>query len=109
MLKKLISFFPTKMPIGVDEFNAWAADVIMLSNTPDNSSTRFSLCVMIMHRPATEWCKSKRFYAKQLYKAAVNEVAHSMAQGYKEAQRLSAVSDINDQTKIIEAVKSQVV
>lgn len=105
MLNLILSFFPTKMPKGINEFNAWAANVIALSGTPDNSSTRFALSVMIMHRPITEWRKSKRFFAKQLYKAAVNEVAHAMAQGYKEAQRLSVVGS-DEAPKVIEAVKN---
>lgn len=88
----LLSFIPTKLPIGREEFNEWAAAIIRLAKVPDNSSTRFALGVMIMHRPPTESSKPKRFFAKQLYKAAVNEVAHALISEIKEEQQREKVA-----------------
>lgn len=90
MLKTLLSFIPTKLPIGRTAMDKWSKEIIQLAGVPDNSSTRFALGVMIMHRPPHESAKSKRFFAKQLYKAAVNEVAHTLISEIKEQQQKEA-------------------
>lgn len=89
MLKWVLSFFPTLLPVGVTAFGKWATDVIKLSGAPDNSSTRFALCVMLMHRGDKRigFREPKRHYAKLLYKASINEVVHSVAQEIKANQQ----------------------
>lgn len=89
-IEHILSVLPTRLPIGREAFNRWAESVIRLSGVPDSTSTRFALGVMIMHRPATESSKPKRFFAKQLYKAAASEVAHAVISEIKEAQHKEA-------------------
>lgn len=84
------SFLPTLFPIGEKAQEKWAKDVVSLSGVPDNSSTRFALAVMILHRPPYECRKPKRYFANMLYKAAANEVAHAVAEKLKKAQKDAA-------------------
>lgn len=86
MIKFLASFFPTSLPHGATEFNTWADDILSLAKCPDNDSTRFALAVMILHCGSTEAYKPKHFFVSCLNKAAANEVANDVAQGFKRKQ-----------------------
>jgi hypothetical protein len=89
LIKLLLARFPSKLPIGVTEQARWASDIIYLAGPgiPDNSSTRFALAVMVLHLGSTQSRKPKLFFARQLFKAAANEIAHGVAQQYKEKQK----------------------
>jgi len=85
--KYILSFFPTSLPHGVEQFNAWANDILGFAKCPDNDSTRFALAVMILHCNSTEDTKPKRYFVKALNKAASNEIANDIAQGFKRKQQ----------------------
>jgi hypothetical protein len=82
----LLSFFPTSLPQGVEEFNAWASDVIILADVPDNRSTRFAAATMVLHLDPTTDRKPKRYFAKALRKGAANEVVSFVIQDLKAKQ-----------------------
>lgn len=87
LFKYVLSFFPTSLPHGVDEFNSWANDILGFAKCPDNDSTRFALAVMILHCNSTEDTKPKRYFVRALNKAASNEIANDIAQGFKRKQQ----------------------
>lgn len=87
MFKRLLSYFPTKLPHGMAEFERWSKDIISLSRAPDNESTRFAVAVMILHMDAGEDSKPKHWFVKKLNKAACNELANKIAMDLKEAQK----------------------
>jgi hypothetical protein len=87
MLEYILSFLPTKLPIGREDFNVWSASVIRLAGVPDNHTTRFALGVILMHFEVAKYTPTKRFFAKQLRKGAANEVAHAVISEIKEEQK----------------------
>lgn len=94
VFKKALAWAPTKLPIGVEEFNAWAQDILATYDFPDNDSTRWALGAMIMHLGQTDACKPKRFFGLALHAAAAKQVAGGVFQDIKnkqlEAQKAAA-------------------
>lgn len=87
LLHVLLSYFPTKLPHGMTEFEEWSRSIIAMSHCPDNESTRFTVAVMILHMDAAEDRKPKRFFVKKLNKAAANQCADAVATKLKEDQK----------------------
>lgn len=82
----ILSFLPTPLPTGATEFEKWSTDILGQAKCPDNDSTRFALAVMVLHCNSTEATKPKRYFVRCLNKAAANELANDVAQGFKKKQ-----------------------
>lgn len=83
----LLSFIPTKLPIGMDEFNDWAASVLALTGLPDNDSTRFALAGMIAYQKPDRFYTPKRLFALMMLKAAANQIGGAVMYELKEKQK----------------------
>lgn len=86
LLKVLLSYIPTKLPISDSEFEAWAADILALTGFPDNDSMRFALCTMILHSKQGVYRVPKQVFAVQLKRAAANQAAGNAMQALKDKQ-----------------------
>lgn len=75
LLLKLLSFFPSKLPLGMSDFKAWADEVVELAELPINDTMHWTLANMLIESDKLSDAKPKRFYVKRLRKAAVNQVA----------------------------------
>lgn len=75
MLLLIKSFLPRKLPTGLTAFNAWIADIVAISGLPDNTSTRQTAAMFILHLPPALGYLSIRKISNQLIKAAANQVA----------------------------------
>ncbi len=100
--ERLLSYFPTKLPHGMSEFESWSKSIIGLSRVPDNDSTRFAVAVMILHMDPSEDSKPKHWFVKKLNKAATNELAHGISMQIKKRQEEraaaeKAASDVSNQ------------
>ena len=88
LLKVIRSYFSSPLPMGRAEWNAWTQEIIDLSGMPDNDSSRFALSAMIMHLGPKNGMPQdkmpKRYFVKNLRKAAANEVAHAMLSELKD-------------------------
>lgn len=93
LFKILKSFLPRRLPTGLGEFNEWVSDVILVSNLPDNSSTRHLAATFILHTPPNVAYLSIRNISNQLLKAAAYQVAMQVT---KDTDPKKA---INEQTK----------
>jgi hypothetical protein len=106
------SFVPEALPIGRDEFNAWATRIFELSDVPDNDSTRFALAVMIMHLTATDAKKAIHYFVKTLHKGAANEVANAILVELKAKQQAAATAlktEAANGLKVVQTVANEVV
>lgn len=97
LVEKLLSFVPTPLPHGMDEFTEWSRSIISLSRAPDNESTRFAVAVMILHMDAGEDRKPKHWFVKKLNKAATNELANAIAMDIKKKQQERVAQEAKDQ------------
>lgn len=90
-LKSILSHFPTKLPVGMNEFNAWADSVIELSGKfADDDSLRFALASMVIHADAKHGSFPKAKFVAQLRKSAANQVASQVFQDIKVKQAEAA-------------------
>lgn len=87
LLRILLSFIPTPLPVGMEEFKEWQSSILSLSKVPDNESTRFAVSVMIMHLGPAEDYKAKRYFIKALNKSAANEIANAVCLDLKAKQK----------------------
>lgn len=88
LFKILSSYFPSKLPVGVAEFDKWANSIIYLSgHYADLDSMKFALATMIMHLGAQKASISKQYFVRSLRKTASNQVAAQIFQDIKEKQK----------------------
>ncbi len=90
-LKKLLnSTFEEKsepLPIGLTEFDAWAAKIIAAAGIPDNDSTRFALSTMVLYvDQGTDRVPAEHFITR-LRKGASNETVSQVMHDLKEKQK----------------------
>jgi|ERR1019366_10357905 hypothetical protein len=88
LLKRLLSYLPTKLPVGLTEFNTWADSIIELSGQyADSDSMRFAIASMVIHLPSGTGAISKNHFVKGLRKSAANQVASQVFQDVKQRQQ----------------------
>lgn len=90
LAKLLLAFIPTRLPIGMSEFDNWSNDIIELSGLPDNDSVRFALASAIMHGKSDGAYVSKFYFVKLMLKGAANQIAHAKFQALKQEQEAKA-------------------
>lgn len=74
-IKRVRCFFPSRLPQGMKEFNQFVADVAELSDLPNNLRLRTVISMFILKLPPEMISFPKWRLAKQLKKAAANQVA----------------------------------
>lgn len=82
----LLALLPSRLPIGMEEFDKWATDVLALTKLPDNDSTRFALASTIPHQKAESFYVSKFKFACLLQKSAANQIGGAVMHEMKEKQ-----------------------
>jgi thiamine pyrophosphate-dependent acetolactate synthase large subunit-like protein len=88
LVKRLLSYLPTKLPVGLTEFHAWADSIIELSGKyADEDSLKFALASMILHIDAKVASISKNYFVNNLRKVAANQVAGQVFQDIKTKQQ----------------------
>lgn len=87
LIKRLLSYFPTPLPVGLSQFNTWADSIIELSGDyADRDSMTFAIASMVIHLPAGTASVPKNFFVKSLRKSAANQVASQVFQDIKSKQ-----------------------
>lgn len=89
--RKIKSFFPSRLPVGMTEFNAWAKDIQELYDLPDHVATTWALSSMIVSLPPTksgwsQFYKSKRYFGVCALKSMSNQIAAAVMQDLKDQQ-----------------------
>lgn len=107
-LKLILSYLPSKLPVGVTEFNAFADSIIELTGPfADPDSMKWAIANNIIHLPATTSHKAKQYFVRSLRKAAANQVASFIFQDIKlkqqerAAQEAAAAAKVDTDVKIL--------
>jgi hypothetical protein len=88
VIKRILSKFPTDLPVGLTEFNKWADSIIELSGEyADRDSMRFAIASQVIHLPHTVSSKPKDYFVRAMRKAAANQIASAVFQEIKLAQQ----------------------
>jgi hypothetical protein len=85
--KKLLSYVPFSVPVGMSQYEKWAAEIIELTNLPATSdSQKFVICTMLLHADSSRDLISKNYFVKRLRKTAANQVVSQALQDLKQKQ-----------------------
>ena len=85
--KRLLSRIPTKLPVGLSQFDAWTKEIIELSGQfADETSIRFVLASELMHSDAKKGSVPKHYFVSRCRKLAANQTAGYILQEIKAAQ-----------------------
>jgi len=87
LLKRILSRLPSKLPVGVKEFEKFADDIIELSgNYADRDSMSFAVASMIIHADARHGALPKNYFVVRMRKSAANQIASQVFQEIKSKQ-----------------------
>jgi hypothetical protein len=89
--------FPSKLPVGVTEFDHFVSSIISVYKLPDFPSYRHAVAAAIMHLGPQETSKPKVFFAKSLKKSMANQVAFEMIQKIKDEEKKKAEETLLEQ------------
>lgn len=87
LLHKLVHFFPSRLPIGLTEFNTWADDIIDTYGAPKNDTSKWALATAIMHLDASNAYKPKRYFGKVMIKGMCNQIVYAFMADVKAKQQ----------------------
>jgi hypothetical protein len=107
-IKRLLSHFATKLPVGLSEFESWADSIIELSGPyADRDSMVFAISSALIHADAKHGSLPKKYFVDRLRKAAANQVASQAFQDIKIRQQKAAeaqkAAEEQQQAKQVEA------
>ncbi len=84
LIKRLLSYVPTLLPVGLTSFYTWADSILELSGQyADKESMQFAIASMVIHLPAGKAYCSKNHFVAGLRKSAANQVASQVFQEIK--------------------------
>lgn len=87
LLKRMLSLLPSKLPVGLSQFDPWANSIIELSGQfADLDSMKFALASQVLHLGAQRSSVPKNFFVQSMRKAAANQVASQVFQDIKQRQ-----------------------
>ena len=87
LLKRLLSYLPTPLPVGKTAWDAFITDLIELSGQyADRDSMEFAISSTLIHADAKYGSLPKNYFVQRLRKAAANQVASQAFQDIKSRQ-----------------------
>lgn len=87
VVKRILSYLPTKLPVGMTAFEKFCDEVIELSGQfADRDSMVYAIASMVIHAPSTSGYITKNRLVNQLIKSAANQVASQKFQELKMKQ-----------------------
>lgn len=101
LIKLFRSLFPSKLPVGMEEFEAWAQDFEQTFSLPtkDKDTVRFVLTTAIMHLGPQVAHKSKVYFYLTLRAGAAKQVAGAVFHDIKLRQQEAARKAQEEATK----------
>lgn len=107
LLKRLLSYLPSKLPVGTAQFDKFASDIIELSGPyADVDSMRFAIASMLIHADARHGSLSKHYFVVRLRKSAANQISSQVFQDIKAKQQ--AAHEAAEKAKLVEDTTPQV-
>lgn len=87
-LKRILSYLPTKLPVGLAAFHKFANDIIELSGPyADEDSMKFAIASQIIHLDSNRGSVTKNRIVKAMRKSAANQIASQVFQDIKTKQQ----------------------
>lgn len=79
LVLRIIGLIPSRLPVGMKEFDTWAGEVLFLAQLPDNATTRGALAASTFHSNGKGFggYQSKWKVAMGMIKGASNQVCHA--------------------------------
>jgi hypothetical protein len=107
LFKRLLSRFPSRLPVGKSQYDKFESDVLDLSGRfADETSMRFALASMMIHAPSDKGSLSKNYFVVRLRKSAANQVASQVFQDIKlEQEKARTVTDTTAQTVDVPTIR----
>src|SRR5271154_5502997 len=88
LIKRLLSYFPSDLPVGVPQLEKFIDDIIELSgNYADRDSMAFAIDSILIHAPSHKGALSKNYFVVRLRKSAANQIASQSFQDIKIRQQ----------------------
>ncbi len=89
LYRQVRGLFPSKLPIGYAQFDAWADSIINTYKMPTDhrDSILWSLSNMIMHMGPKDAYKSKFYFFLMLHASATKQIAHGIFNEVKTRQK----------------------
>ncbi len=93
LVKYLLSFLPSKLPVGMQAFLDFGDSIVDLSGEfADRKSMKWAIATMIMHLGPQRDRISKQYFVKSLRKTAANQVAQAYMIQLKEEQKAAELA-----------------
>jgi hypothetical protein len=102
LIKLLLSYLPTKLPVGLKEFYTFADDIIELSGPyADRDSMTFAIASQLIHLDHLKSAIPKQYFVRSLRKSAANQIASQVFQDIKtkQAEALAAKQQAEETAK----------
>jgi lysophospholipase L1-like esterase len=97
--KRALSLVPTKLPIGMTEFVAWADSIIELAGPiADKDSMQWVIASTLINLGPQCSCVAKNHFVRTLRKAAASQVAGQVFQDIKNKQKEAAQAAVTAQS-----------
>lgn len=95
LVKRILSHLPTKLPVGLPQFDKWVNEVIELSGQfADETSMRFVLASELLHSDAKKGSVPKHYFVSRCRKLAANQTAGYILQEIKAAQEAQKAAEL---------------
>ncbi len=86
IFKHTRGFFPSALPVGVDQFNGFADSIFDLYGLPNLPSYKHAIASIVMHLGPTTAYKSKFFFSLTIKKSMANQIAYEVIQSLKKLE-----------------------
>lgn len=107
-VKRFLSYFPSKLPVGLPQFNKWTTEIIELSGQfADETSMRFVLASELMHSDAKRGSVPKNYFVSRCRKLAANQTAGYILQEIKAAQEADRLKQQAEATATLEVANAE--
>lgn len=108
LIKRALSYFPSKLPVGVSEYETWANSIIELAGQfADADSMKWALNNMVLHLPSTSASVPKNHFVKCLRKSAANQIVSAVTMDIKNKQaEAQAAAKLAEETAKLETTTS---
>lgn len=113
-LKRLLSHYPTNLPVGLTEFNAWAASIIELAGPyADSESMLQAIANLLMHASPIDKAQTARsripkaWFVKGLRKGAANQVAAHVFYEIQKKNEVKKVAYKAEEDRLAAELKAQ--
>lgn len=108
LLKRLLSLLPTRLPVGMTEFNAWLDSILELTGPiADDISLKWVISNEVMRIQSGKDKVAKHYFVRTLRKYAANQLAAATVNLLKEQQD-QLIKAAKEKTALEEATPKEI-